>query len=120
MAKRRLRLSSEMWRKAPVCALDEQVSFQEIVERALEQYLKGGGHEAARNPGPRALTWAPCSHLVSRGRSPDAWPELFSFFSRLRAIRATFGPSQDRQEPLATTHEVCGRRSRGRVTMITR
>lgn len=42
MVKTTLRLSAETWRKARVRALDERVSFQEIVERALEQYLKKG------------------------------------------------------------------------------
>lgn len=39
MVKTTLRLSAEVWRKARVRALDERVSFQEIVERALKQYL---------------------------------------------------------------------------------
>lgn len=43
MVKTTLRLSKETWRKARVRALDERLSFQEIVERALEQYLKGQG-----------------------------------------------------------------------------
>jgi len=42
MVKTTLRLSAEMWRKARVRALDERASFQEIVERALEQYLSRG------------------------------------------------------------------------------
>jgi hypothetical protein len=33
----------DTWRKARVCALDERVSFQDIVERALNQYLRKGG-----------------------------------------------------------------------------
>ena len=43
MVKTTLRLSAEVWRKARVRALDERVSFQEIVERALDQYLSKGG-----------------------------------------------------------------------------
>jgi hypothetical protein len=43
MVKTTLRLSAETWRKARVRALDERVSFQEIVERALDQYLSKGG-----------------------------------------------------------------------------
>jgi len=42
MVKTTLRLSAETWRKARVRALDERASFQEIVERALEQYLSRG------------------------------------------------------------------------------
>ena len=44
MIKTTLRLSAETWRKARIRALDERVSFQKIVERALDQYLatKGG------------------------------------------------------------------------------
>ncbi|MGH7314581.1 MAG: hypothetical protein ACREJV_15510 [Candidatus Rokuibacteriota bacterium] len=42
MVKTTLRLSAETWRKARVRALDERASFQEIVERALEQYLSKG------------------------------------------------------------------------------
>jgi hypothetical protein len=41
MVKTTLRLSAEVWRRARVRALDERVSFQEIVERALAEYLKG-------------------------------------------------------------------------------
>jgi predicted HicB family RNase H-like nuclease len=42
MIKTTLRLSQDLWRQARVRALDERVSFQGIVERALTQYLKGG------------------------------------------------------------------------------
>jgi predicted HicB family RNase H-like nuclease len=42
MVKTTLRLSAAVWKKARVRALDERVSFQEIVERALTEYLKGG------------------------------------------------------------------------------
>jgi hypothetical protein len=42
MVKTTLRLSADVWKKARVRALDERVSFQEIVERALAEYLKGG------------------------------------------------------------------------------
>ena len=41
MIKTTLRLSQDVWREARVRALDERVSFQEIVERAVAQYLKG-------------------------------------------------------------------------------
>jgi hypothetical protein len=41
MVKTTLRLSAATWRKARVRALDERVSFQDIVERALKQYLRG-------------------------------------------------------------------------------
>lgn len=43
MVKTTLRLSAETWRRARVRALDERVSFQEIVERALDQFLGKGG-----------------------------------------------------------------------------
>jgi predicted HicB family RNase H-like nuclease len=40
MIKTTLRLSQDLWRQARVRALDERVSFQDIVERALTKYLK--------------------------------------------------------------------------------
>ena len=40
MIKTTLRLSQDLWRQARVRALDERVSFQDIVERALAKYLK--------------------------------------------------------------------------------
>ena len=40
MVKTTLRLSQDLWRQARVHALDERVSFQDIVERALAQYLR--------------------------------------------------------------------------------
>ena len=36
-----LKLSADTWRKAHIRALDERVAFQNIVERALKQHLKG-------------------------------------------------------------------------------
>jgi hypothetical protein len=35
-----LRLSQDLWRQARVRALDERTTFQDIVERALTEYLK--------------------------------------------------------------------------------
>jgi hypothetical protein len=38
-----LRLPEDVWREARVRALDEHLSFQDIVERALRDYLKSTG-----------------------------------------------------------------------------
>ena len=42
MIKTTLRLSSDIWRQARVRALDERISFQDLVEEALKHYLKSG------------------------------------------------------------------------------
>ncbi|MGH7484049.1 MAG: hypothetical protein ACREMY_00415 [bacterium] len=40
MVKTTLRLPSDIWRAARVRALDDRISFQDLVERALHDYLK--------------------------------------------------------------------------------
>jgi hypothetical protein len=42
MRKTTLRLNADLWRRARIRALDENLSFQEVVERALKQYLGKG------------------------------------------------------------------------------